>query len=112
MEHFLTAQRAQKDGAIKGGAEKLHASIGLRNVDQPMRPELDALESGKVGPVCRILIHARQYVAPMSGRQLVLRDLFKILHAERIFGAFDERGMLLRRQLLGPGKGGTTGQKS
>ena len=112
MEHFLTAQRAQKDGAIKGGAEKLHASIGLGNVDQPMRPELDTLESGKVGAVCCILIHPRQHVAPMSGRQLVLRDLFKILHAESILGAFDERGVLLQRELLGPGKSGTGGQKS
>ena len=112
MEHFLTAQRAQKDGAIKGGAEKLHASIGLGNIGQPPRPELDALESGKVGPVGRIIIHARQYVAPVSGRKFVLRDLFKILHAERVLGAFDQRGMLLRRELLGPGESGTAGQKS
>ena len=58
MKHFLTAQRAQENGAIKGGAEELHARIGLGNVNQPPRPELDVLESSQVGPVGRIIIHA------------------------------------------------------
>ena len=41
----------------------------------------------------------------------MLRDLFKILHAEGILGAFDQRGMLLRRELLSPGESGTAGQE-
>ena len=47
----------------------------------------------------------------MSWRELVLRNLFKILHAESVFGALHHSGTLFGRDLLRPGDRRASGEK-